>query len=195
MSLHELDARGLSCPLPVIRMRNKMNELALGETLRVKVTDRGAPADFRAWAQQTENVVVDVIDEGDHQTIVLRKLADSPGSAEPHPHVLDAGVLAERHAQGTAPAIVDVREPAEFAAGHIPGAVNIPLGDILAGHAALPDGELAIICRTGRRSDVACRLIAEGGRKDVYNVIPGMKDWTGPRQTGSSKAKETDLER
>lgn len=182
MTQHELDARGLSCPMPVIRMRNKMNELPIGDTLDVLVTDAGAPADFRAWAQQTENVIVDVTDAGDHRIITLRKLADSPGSTEPHPHVLDAQQLGSRHASGTAPAIVDVREPSEFADGHIPGAVNVPLGDIVAGTASLPDGELALICRTGRRSDVACRLIAEGGRTDVYNVIPGMKDWTGPRQ-------------
>lgn len=183
MTTHELDAQGLSCPMPVIRMRNKMNELAVGDTLAVKVTDRGAPADFRAWAQQTENVVTDVSDHGDYQLITLRKLADSPGSATPHAHVLAADDLASRLANGASLQIVDVREPEEFAAGHIPGAINVPLGDILAGNATLPEGELAIICRTGRRSDVACRLAAEGGRKDVYNVIPGMKDWTGPSQT------------
>lgn len=77
-------------------------------------------------------------------------------------------------------AVIDVREPGEFAAGHIEGAVNIPLGTIREGAmlAAFPDPErtLLVYCRSGRRSGIAGRILAAAGYKDVRN-FGGVLQW------------------
>ncbi len=43
-----------------------------------------------------------------------------------------------------------------------------------------PEQEIYVICRTGKRSDLAAQKLASKGFKKVYNVLPGMKDWNGP---------------
>lgn len=74
--------------------------------------------------------------------------------------------------------VVDVREPDEWAAGHAPGAVHIPLGDIPARLDEIPstDVSLPIICRSGGRSGRAVQWLLQQGF-DVMNVEGGMKDW------------------
>jgi len=51
MSQHELDARRMLCPMPVIKMQNKVKELAVGDILTVICTDPGALSDIPAWAR------------------------------------------------------------------------------------------------------------------------------------------------
>jgi tRNA 2-thiouridine synthesizing protein A len=51
----ELDARGLNCPLPILRAKKSINELAPGQTLRVLTTDPGSVKDFEAFSKQTGN--------------------------------------------------------------------------------------------------------------------------------------------
>ncbi|EAO7496463.1 rhodanese-like domain-containing protein, partial [Salmonella enterica] len=81
--------------------------------------------------------------------------------------------------------IVDVREADEFASGHIPGAIAIPYGELTGRLAELnQDEELYIVCRTGNRSDMACKLLAEKGFSKLINVLPGMSGWSGPVQSG-----------
>lgn len=46
----ELDARGLKCPMPLLRARKTVGELAIGQVLRVVSTDRGSIKDFQGWA-------------------------------------------------------------------------------------------------------------------------------------------------
>lgn len=88
-----------------------------------------------------------------------------------------AGMLAERDAGRRALTVVDVREPAEHAAGHIPGAVNVPLSGVLDGSAALPAGPLALVCRTGVRSARALEALRARGRADALQVIGGTLAW------------------
>ena len=59
--------------------------------------------------------------------------------------------------------LVDVRTPEEFAEGHVPGAVNIPLGTLAA--AKLPAGELYVYCHSGARSAQAVRYLKGGESK------------------------------
>jgi rhodanese-related sulfurtransferase len=67
---------------------------------------------------------------------------------------------------GTAALVVDVREPDEFAAGHIPGAVNVPLGEMRRRHAELPpDREIWLCCGVGQRAYYAARFLAQRGLK------------------------------
>lgn len=51
----ELDARGLGCPLPIIKTKKSLNELTPGQVLRVIATDPGSVADMQAFTEQTGN--------------------------------------------------------------------------------------------------------------------------------------------
>lgn len=55
----ELDARGLNCPLPILRAKKALNELSNGQVLRVIATDPGSVKDFEAFAKQTGNELVE----------------------------------------------------------------------------------------------------------------------------------------
>lgn len=73
--------------------------------------------------------------------------------------------------------LVDVREAHEFAAGHIPGAVLVPLSEF--DPAALPQGKpIVFSCQTGRRSLAALRAAREAGRDEaVGHFAPGYAGW------------------
>ena len=51
----ELDARGLNCPLPILKTKKALADMASGEVLRVTATDTGSVRDFQAFAKQTGN--------------------------------------------------------------------------------------------------------------------------------------------
>lgn len=73
--------------------------------------------------------------------------------------------------------LVDVREPDEWTAGHAPGAMHIPLGQLGARYTEIPqDGPVYLICRAGSRSNQAARALAGAGW-DVVNVSDGMTGW------------------
>jgi len=89
--------------------------------------------------------------------------------------VIGHAALVEASAAGTV-AVVDVREPEEFAGGHMPGALNVPLSafDLT----RLPQGRpLVLYCRSGARSARALRLAREGGVKRVAHYAGGMLGW------------------
>lgn len=54
----DLDARGLNCPLPILKAKKALAELASGEVLRVVATDTGSVRDFQAFAKQTGNALL-----------------------------------------------------------------------------------------------------------------------------------------
>jgi tRNA 2-thiouridine synthesizing protein A len=55
----ELDARGLSCPLPILKTKKSLNELASGQVLKILATDPGSVKDMEAFANQTGNALVE----------------------------------------------------------------------------------------------------------------------------------------
>ena len=55
----ELDARGLNCPLPILKAKKALADMQSGQTLRVSATDPGSMRDFLAFAKQTGNELVD----------------------------------------------------------------------------------------------------------------------------------------
>jgi len=55
----ELDARGLNCPLPILRSKKALTAMASGQVLRVLSTDPGSVKDFDAFAKQTGNELLD----------------------------------------------------------------------------------------------------------------------------------------
>ncbi len=73
--------------------------------------------------------------------------------------------------------VVDVREPQEYEAGHVPGAELMPLAMVPLKHSDLPKGEtIYLICQTGGRSFTAATWLAQQGY-DVRNVTGGTSDW------------------
>ena len=71
--------------------------------------------------------------------------------------------------------LVDVREPDEVAAGSLPGAVNIPLGELPDRVGELDPGRgVALLCRSGARSGRAAEFLAANGFSDVVNLTGGM---------------------
>ncbi len=77
-------------------------------------------------------------------------------------------------------AIVDVRRPDEYAAGHVKGALFIPVDDVLARIEELPeDKKLLFICEIGVRSGLACEMAAAMGvdSERLYNIESGTQAW------------------
>jgi rhodanese-related sulfurtransferase len=73
--------------------------------------------------------------------------------------------------------LLDVREYEEWDAGHAPGAVHIPLGELGARYTELDTGRpLYVICRSGNRSAYAAQALAGAGW-DASNVADGMMGW------------------
>ncbi|GAA1882018.1 rhodanese-like domain-containing protein [Lapillicoccus jejuensis] len=88
--------------------------------------------------------------------------------------------------------LLDVREQDEWDAGHAPGAVHIPLGDLPARVGELPqvDGPLAVTCKAGGRSARAVAWLSQQGY-DVVNVDGGMGAWSAAGKPMESASGET----
>jgi rhodanese-related sulfurtransferase len=86
--------------------------------------------------------------------------------------------VGEAHARADAGALVlDVREPDEWHAGHVEGALWIPLKEIAGRQGEVPrDRELVVVCRSGGRSGRAVAALVQAGY-DAVNVTGGMKAW------------------
>lgn len=73
--------------------------------------------------------------------------------------------------------VIDVREPHEFAGGHVPGATNVPLGTVLESAATFADaGPVHVICQSGGRSAKATDVLRAEG-VDTVNVVGGTSAW------------------
>ncbi|MCL4504951.1 MAG: rhodanese-like domain-containing protein [Chloroflexi bacterium] len=102
--------------------------------------------------------------------------AEKQGTAR-RADVIDAQELSARLNQPPTPFLLDVREPHEFADGHIAGAVLIPLGSLQQSTAKLPrDREIVCVCRSGNRSSAATRHLASAGYT-ATNLRGGMIGW------------------
>lgn len=74
--------------------------------------------------------------------------------------------------------LIDVREPDEWAQGHPPQAVLIPLGELEARRSELdPARPVVTVCRSGRRSLTAAEILLKAGFRDVWNLAGGMIEW------------------
>ena len=69
----ELDARGLNCPLPIIKTKKALNDLTSGQVLRVTSTDSGSIKDMEAFAKQTGNALLGSSQEGGDYVFFLKK--------------------------------------------------------------------------------------------------------------------------
>ncbi|MBE0588493.1 MAG: hypothetical protein CVU36_20405 [Betaproteobacteria bacterium HGW-Betaproteobacteria-9] len=70
----ELDARGLNCPLPILKAKKALADMSSGQILRVVSTDAGSVRDFQAFAKQTGNELVEQQTVGaEHFTLLKRR--------------------------------------------------------------------------------------------------------------------------
>ena len=69
----ELDARGLNCPLPILRCKKSLGELTTGQVLKVVATDPGAIKDFDAFSKQTGNELLSSAQAGGEFTFFIKK--------------------------------------------------------------------------------------------------------------------------
>ena len=100
-------------------------------------------------------------------------------AAEPAVSLVSQEALLARQQQGdSALFVLDVRTPEEFAAGHIPGAVNIPHDQVAARLMDVPkDKDVVIYCRSGRRSAIAAEALAANGYTRLGHLEGDMQAW------------------
>ncbi|WP_164234120.1 FAD-dependent oxidoreductase [Microbacterium hydrocarbonoxydans] len=139
---------------------------------------------------------IDVIATAMHAGLAAAELAHlelayAPQFGSAKDAVNIAGYVAENTRTGTTPAVqwhelaaardagatlVDVRSPAEFAAGSIPGAISMPLDELRDRLDELPAGQLIVHCQVGLRGHIATRLLRQRGR-DARNLDGGYRTW------------------
>jgi tRNA 2-thiouridine synthesizing protein A len=74
MEFHkDLDARGLNCPLPILKAKKALAEMMSGEVLRVVATDSGSVRDFQAFAKQTGNQLLEQSENEQEFTFYMRR--------------------------------------------------------------------------------------------------------------------------
>jgi tRNA 2-thiouridine synthesizing protein A len=69
----DLDARGLNCPLPILKAKKALAEMTSGQILRVQATDPGSVRDFQAFARQTGNILVGQSEENKEFTFFMKR--------------------------------------------------------------------------------------------------------------------------
>lgn len=175
-----LDAKGLACPMPIVKTKKAMNGLEAGQVLEVLATDKGSKADLKAWAGSTGHQYLGTLEDGEVLKHYLRKSSGVDTVERKHPNVVSNEELDQKLKETNELVIVDVRESAEYAFDHIPNAISIPLDELESRLNELnKEDALFVICRTGNRSDFASQKLAENGFTNVMNVVPGMSQWTG----------------
>ncbi len=176
-----LDAKGLACPMPIVRTRKAIKELDPGQVMEIQSTDKGSTADLKAWADSAGHQYLGTTENDGYLQHYLRKSNGEEQLEKSHPHIITNDELQELLEKNLGTLVLDVREAAEFAFGHIPGAQSLPLGELQGALESIQkDTEINVVCRTGSRSDMASQLLAEAGFSQVKNVLPGMSEWTGP---------------
>lgn len=111
--------------------------------------------------------------------IALGAMAATPASIEP-------ATVVERLAWGDRSLVLlDVRTPAEFAEGHLPGAINIPHTDLEARLAELEKSkgqDIVVYCRSGNRSEQALGVLRKAGFERLFHLKGDYLGWSGEKR-------------
>jgi rhodanese-related sulfurtransferase/TusA-related sulfurtransferase len=175
-----LDAKGLACPMPIVKTKKAMNNLEAGQVLEVQATDKGSKADIKAWAESTGHQYIGTIQLGEVLKHYLRKSSNEETNEKKHPNIISNEELQSKLEVNENIIVLDVREAAEYAFNHIPNAISIPLGELEERMGDLgKENQIFVVCRTGNRSDLAAQKLTEKGFTNIINVVPGMSQWTG----------------
>ena len=109
--------------------------------------------------------------------VVLVLVLTNQAGGQTMPSTVSVTDAYERFSNGAF--LLDVREPSEWQAGHVDGAVLIPLGELQSRISELPaDQDILIICRSGNRSGQARDLLRAAGMKNTTSVSGGMNAWS-----------------
>lgn len=68
-----VDAKGLACPLPIVKAKKGMDSLQTGQLMKLQTTDKGSMKDFQAWVNQTKHELVESKEENGVFTFVVKK--------------------------------------------------------------------------------------------------------------------------
>ncbi|MBY8912063.1 sulfurtransferase TusA family protein [Bacillus sp. YC2] len=175
-----LDAKGLACPMPIVKTKKRMKDLKAGEVLEIQATDNGSTADLQAWAKSTGHEYLGTETEGEVLRHFLRKGGEHSSERASSIPEISLEAFKQKVESDEPLNILDVREVEEYEEAHIPGVVHISLGEVEKRSNELnKDDEIYIICHSGRRSEMAAQTMKKQGFKKLINVVPGMRDWTG----------------
>lgn len=155
----------------------------------VSIPLRGAFATWLGWLVDADRPLVVVRDDDqDPEEVVwqarkvgydavLGELAGGLAAwqAAGRPVVTVPVVAADRAPAGWG--VLDVRQDAEFSAGHVPGARHVELGALAARPDAVPPGPTLVMCGRGERAMSAASLLARAGRRPVAVLAGGPQDW------------------
>lgn len=178
----QLDAKGLACPMPIVKTKKAMNDVNDGQILEVQATDKGSIADLKAWSESVGHQYIGTKEEDGVLLHYIRKSGDDHAAETKYENTITNEEIVDRAANGGT--ILDVREEAEYAFGHIKGSKSVAMDELEDRLDELnKDQEIYVICRTGTRSDLAARKLSERGFTKVYNVLPGMVSWNGDLST------------
>ena len=111
---------------------------------------------------------------------------------------LDAPALRERLKGDEAPRLLDVRTPAEFETGHIPGSYNVPLDTLRVHREELSrhlDEDVVLVCRSGNRAEQAEKALAEVGLPGLRVLDGGLVGWEASGAPVKRGRQTWDLER
>ena len=179
-----LDAKGLACPMPIVKTKKAMKELEAGHVLEVQATDKGSKADLKAWAESTGNQYLGTIEDGGVLRHFVRKSGGEEKPEKKYPVTASNEELEQKLDSQENIVVLDVRESAEYAFSHIPGATSLPLGELEERCNEIhQESTVYVICRTGSRSDLAAQKLVEKGYQHVVNVLPGMSGWKGKTES------------
>jgi tRNA 2-thiouridine synthesizing protein A len=70
-----LDAKGLNCPLPILKAKKALKDVQVGGTLEILATDPGSVADFEAFCRTTGNELLETTQQGDVYRFVIKRLS------------------------------------------------------------------------------------------------------------------------
>lgn len=179
---HQVNAKGLACPMPIVKTKKAMNDVNAGETIEILATDQSSKADIQAWAKSAGHQYLGTTEEGNVLKHYLRKTTEVEKEEMIFSKTIDNEELTKKlldyHTDQAI--LIDVREQAEYAFGHIPQAISIPLGEIDNRKDELDkDKTIYVICRTGTRSGMVAQKLTDSGFENVVNVKPGMSEWQG----------------
>lgn len=178
-----LDAKGLACPMPIVKTRKIIKDMEGGQVLEIHSTDPGTVADLKAWSESAGHEYVG----NEEENGVWRHFVKKSGGAQPQQATVstvdNSQLLASLKADNRA-ILIDVREATDYDARHIAGALSIPLGELDEKIATLnKEQSYYMICHAGNRSSMASQKLLNAGCTSVMNVMPGMSGWSGETES------------
>lgn len=173
----------------------------------VSITFRPVFATWLGWLATTDRPVVIVRapdqDPGDIATEAAKVGFDtlageldggypawtSEHAGTDHVALIEPAEMLERLQAGSA--VLDIRQSGEYAAGHVPGAVNLELGYLAENLSNVPEGPVIVMCGHGERAMGGASILAGSGRTDIAVFNGGPADWAAA--AGSTLETGTDL--